>query len=94
MAVGKSAPLNPKAVLNRSPVEIAIPKVEPGSSASRRRAKVGRRSNAEYTQFNVFMPIELKREFEILCIRLGIDNSEGAERLVRAAIEGKINLDT
>jgi hypothetical protein len=95
MAVGKSAPLKPGAVLGRKPQDVpaAATVEETTRPQGRGRVKTGKRSSADYTQFNVFVPVSLKREFEILCIRLGIDNSEGVERLVRAALEGRIKLD-
>jgi hypothetical protein len=94
MAIGKPVPLNPSSVLGRKPEAVPAAKTVTEVSVERpRRRKEGKRSSAEYTQFNVFVPVALKREFEILCIRLGIDNSEGVERVVRAAVNGKVRLD-
>ena len=51
--------------------------------------KPGKRTNASYKQMGVYLPADLKLEFDIACRRRGLENSGAVESLIRGFLDGR-----
>ncbi len=93
----KAGPTNTlEAIIKRQPSNVTQPELTEGAVAGRRRGRetVGKRSNPDYVLMGVYVPEALKVEFEIICKRARIDNSQAVENLLRGVVAGEIKFST